>query len=67
MSEARATMTEGEFAKAVGLCRVTIWRLRQKGLVPHYKIGRRILFRKEHIEQFLKTYEKNGVDKSENK
>ncbi len=58
MSEQRATMNEGEFAKAVGLSRVTIWRLRLKGVVPHYKVGTRILYGQQHIEQFLKVHEK---------
>lgn len=60
MSEQRATMSEAEFAKAVGLSRVTLWRLRTKGLVPHYRIGTRILYSKEHVEQFLKNYEQGG-------
>lgn len=59
MSEQRATMSETEFAKAVGLSRVTLWRLRLKGLVPHYRIGTRILYGQQHIEQFLKAHEKN--------
>jgi hypothetical protein len=31
MEKERETMTEGEFAKAVGLSRVTLWRMRQRG------------------------------------
>lgn len=59
MSEQRATMSEPEFAKAVGLSRVTLWRLRLKGLVPHYRVGTRVLYGQQHIEQFLKAHEKN--------
>jgi len=59
MSEQRATMSEREFAKAVGLSRVTLWRLRLKGLVPHYRVGTRILYSQQHIEQFLKAHERN--------
>jgi response regulator of citrate/malate metabolism len=58
MSEQRATMSETEFAKAVGLSRVTLWRLRLKGLVPHYRVGTRILYGRQHIDQFLKAHEK---------
>jgi hypothetical protein len=65
MTNQKATMTEAEFAKAVGLSRVTIWRLRTQGLVPHYQIGARILYGQEHIEQFLKTYEKAPTEKKE--
>lgn len=59
MDKGKATMSEREFAKAVGLSRVTIWRLRLKGLVPHYQIGSRILYSQQHIDQFLKAHEKN--------
>jgi hypothetical protein len=61
MMQNKATMTEAEFARAVGLSRVTIWRLRTQGLVPHYKIGTRILYDQKHIELFLKTYENSGL------
>jgi excisionase family DNA binding protein len=64
MIEQRATMSEVEFAKAVGLSRVTIWRLRRKGVIPHYQIGTRILYGQEHIEQFLKNHEKHSGSNS---
>lgn len=57
MGEQRATMSETEFAKAVGLSRVTLWRLRQKGLVPHYRIGTKILYGQQHVDEFLKEHE----------
>jgi excisionase family DNA binding protein len=57
MTEQRATMTEAEFAKAVGVSRVTLWRLRQKGQLPHYKLGRRILYGQRHVEEFLRAHE----------
>lgn len=61
MTGLKATMSEAEFAKAVGLSRVTIWRLRVEGKIPHYKVGSRILYGQEHIEQFLKAHEKVSV------
>jgi excisionase family DNA binding protein len=57
MSEQRVTMSEAQFAKAVGLSRVTLWRLRQKGLVPHYRIGTKILYGQQHVDEFLKANE----------
>ncbi len=62
MSKERATLSEREFAEAVGLSRVTIWRLRLKGLVPHYQIGSRILYGQQHIDQFLKAHEKSLIN-----
>jgi excisionase family DNA binding protein len=57
MSEQRETMTEGEFAKAVGLSRITLWRMRQKGELPHYRVGNRVLYGQHHIAEFLKAHE----------
>lgn len=67
MSNQRATLSEAEFAKAVGLSRVTIWRLRLKGLVPHYQIGTRILYGQHHIEQFLLAHEKHSANEAKRK
>jgi excisionase family DNA binding protein len=57
MDKDRETMTEAEFAKAVGVSRVTLWRMRQRGELPHYKLGRRILYGQRHVEEFLKAHE----------
>lgn len=59
MDEERATMTEAEFAKAIGVSRVTLWRMRQKGQLPHYKLGKRILYGQHHIAEFLKLHERS--------
>ncbi len=57
MSEQKATMTESEFAKAVGVSRVTLWRMRKKGELPHYRLGKRILYGQQHVTEFLKLHE----------
>lgn len=57
---AKATMTEGEFCQAVGISRVTAWRLRRQGKLPHCKIGVKILYRPEHIAQFLAAHERQA-------
>lgn len=62
MSEQKATMTEAEFAKAVGVSRVTLWRMRKRGELPHYRLGKRILYGQEHIRQFLKLHEQQMQD-----
>jgi excisionase family DNA binding protein len=63
MSEQRATMSETEFAKEVGLSRVTLWRMRQKGELPHYRLGNRVLYGQQHIAEFLKAHERSIVRK----
>jgi len=56
----KTTLSEKEFAQAVNLSRTTLWRLREKGQLPHIRIGRRILFTQEHIDQFLARFERGG-------
>jgi excisionase family DNA binding protein len=56
---ARATMTEREFAKAVGLSVTTLWALRRAGKLPHFKVGRRILYCQDHVREFLASIEQN--------
>jgi excisionase family DNA binding protein len=58
MDKDRETMTEAEFAKAVGVSRVTLWHMRQRGQLPHYKLGRRILYGQRHVEEFLRAHER---------
>ena len=65
MTEQRATITEAEFAKAVGVSRVTLWRMRQRGQLPHYKLGRRILYGQRHVEEFLRAHERQ-LERKEN-
>jgi excisionase family DNA binding protein len=60
MNESRATMTEAEFAKAVGVSRVTLWRMRSKGRLPHYRLGKRVLYGQHHVTEFLKAHERSG-------
>lgn len=37
--------------------RSTRWRLRESGLLPFYKIGRRIYYAREHLEELLRKCE----------
>ena len=55
--ENRATMTEREFCKTVGISRVTAWRLREKNVLPHCRVGNRILYLQRHVEEFLTAHE----------
>lgn len=53
----KATLTENEFCKIVGISRITAWRLRNSGKLPHCRIGSKILYKPEHVEQFLNAHE----------
>ncbi|MFN7946543.1 MAG: helix-turn-helix domain-containing protein [Blastocatellia bacterium] len=52
-------LTEQEFCNTVRISRVTAWRLRRAGKLPHARVGRRILFTPDHIERFLRSMEVN--------
>ena len=52
------TMTEAEFAKRVGISRITAWRMRRAGKLPHYKIGRSIKYGEKHVAEFLENCER---------
>ena len=44
-------------ARYIGVSERTLWRLRDSGEIPHSQINRRIVFRKEALDQFLKEKE----------
>lgn len=52
------TLDRKQAAKYLGVCVMTIDRALAKGELPHYRIGRRVLFDPErHLEQFLRRHE----------
>jgi excisionase family DNA binding protein len=55
-----ATMSEKEFARRVGISRITAWRLRRAGKLSHYRIGTRILYGEQHILEFLEKHEQRA-------
>ena len=61
----KETLSETEFAKAVGLSRKTIFKLRTQGKIRHCKVGVRILYLPEHVQEFLKSIEVQPENKIE--
>jgi excisionase family DNA binding protein len=57
--DGRVTLTEKEFARAVGISLTTCWALRKKNKLAHYKVGRRILYSPDHVMQFLASVEQH--------
>jgi len=55
----KVTINEQEFCQAVGISRVTAWRLRMAGKLPHCRIGTRVLYLPRHIEEFLTSCERH--------
>jgi predicted DNA-binding transcriptional regulator AlpA len=65
MSEAinKATMSEAEFCKIVGISRVTAWRMRETGKLPYCRIGNKIVYLPRHIDEFLANCERRAETK----
>lgn len=55
----KVTLTEKEFCEAVGIHRVTAYRLRLKGKLPHCRIGAKIVYLPRHIEEFMQLHEQH--------
>lgn len=51
-----------EAISLTGLGRTTLWKAIRKGKLKCFKIGRRVLFSPDHLQEFLKAHE-SGVDK----
>jgi excisionase family DNA binding protein len=55
-SAARQTFTEIQFAQLVGLSLSTVRKLRASGLVPHTRIGKRVLYTQSDVNAFLAAH-----------
>lgn len=42
-----------------GIDRSTLWRLRSDGQIKFYRIGRRVVYDPQHIDEYLKKRERN--------
>lgn len=65
--ENKSVLTESEFCHAVNISRVKAWALRKAGKLPHCKVGTRILYKPEHIQQFLDAHERPITTKPQQK
>ena len=55
----KSTLTEQEFCKAVGISRVTAWRLRLAGKLPYCRVGNKVLYLPRHVDEFLAMCERH--------
>lgn len=51
-------LTENSVIKLLGLNRITLNRLRAKGRIGFYRIGRTIRYSPEHVQEFLEQHER---------
>ena len=54
----KSTLTEQEFCKAVGISRVTAWRLRLPGKLSYCRVGNKVLYLPRHMDEFLTLCER---------
>jgi hypothetical protein len=53
-----SVLNEKQFAKVVNLSYAKVKQMRQRGLITHSRVGRRILYKyPDHVDLFLKSYQ----------
>lgn len=53
-------MNVEEFASAVGLSQSAIYKLIEKGKLPHIRVGKAIRFSEKHLESLNRNIEQAG-------
>lgn len=52
------TLTESEAARMLGISKITLQRLRNRGEISHFRIGARVLYAPEHLKDYLADVER---------
>ena len=47
------SLSVNELCKYLGISRTTVWYLRKDGGLPFFRAGRRILFRKSDVDEWI--------------
>jgi excisionase family DNA binding protein len=53
-------MSEKQAAARLGISRITLLRAREAGRIRFFRIGVRVLYNQEHLNEFLATCERKG-------
>jgi hypothetical protein len=51
-------MDERKAALTLGVSKITLLRMRQRGAIGHYRIGSRVVYSHNHLNDFLQTCER---------
>jgi hypothetical protein len=54
------TINEDDAAKLIGVSKITLQRARKRGDISCYRIGARVLYSPNHIEDFLDRVERKS-------
>lgn len=57
----RNTLTTLEIAQYLGVSQDLIFKMVREKTIPHFRIGRRILFRVESIDKWITEREHEGI------
>lgn len=57
--ENKITLDRREAAKRLGISLITLDRELAKKRIPHFRVGRRVLFTENHLEQYIERNSKN--------
>ena len=52
------TLTESAAARMLGVSKITLQRLRNRGEISHFRIGARVLYSPEHLKDYLADVER---------
>jgi hypothetical protein len=61
-STANYTLTEQQFADAVGLSIALVRVLRRQGRVPHIRINTRVLYLRADVDRFLESHRQAAAE-----
>jgi excisionase family DNA binding protein len=59
------TLTEAEAARMLGVSKITLQRLRNRGEISHFRIGARVLYSPTHIQDYLSSVERKVQETGE--
>lgn len=65
MSAEVETLTESAAARMLGVSKITLQRLRNRGEISHFRIGARVLYAPKHIQDYLSSVEQKAQEVGE--
>lgn len=60
------TLTEAAAAQMLGVSKITLQRLRNRGEISHFRIGARVLYSLEQLKDYLADVERKKITQGGN-
>jgi predicted DNA-binding transcriptional regulator AlpA len=58
-------ISDKELSQRLKLSRVTLWKYRKTGQLPHFKVGKKVLYELSQIERFMALFVRGGGERAE--